>query len=77
LDPDDATAVTAEQLRAVVNRLVNAGHWRRGDLLLAVGDAAGHCLSDATTMLHLRYATAAFAAEGDAQARSSVDSTPY
>jgi DDE superfamily endonuclease len=28
---DDATAVTAEQLRATVERLVAAGHWRPGD----------------------------------------------
>ena len=28
---DDATAVTAEQLRCVVGRLVAAGHWSDGD----------------------------------------------
>jgi hypothetical protein len=28
---DDATAVTADQLRAVVGRLRAAGHWRVGD----------------------------------------------
>jgi hypothetical protein len=28
---DDATAVTAEQLRQVINRLIGAGHWRPGD----------------------------------------------
>lgn len=28
---DDATAVTAAQLREVVNRLIAAGHWRPGD----------------------------------------------
>jgi DDE superfamily endonuclease len=28
---DDATAVTAEQLRAVVDRVIGAGHWRAGD----------------------------------------------
>ncbi|WP_308283521.1 transposase [Pseudonocardia nigra] len=28
---DDATAVTAEQLRAVIERLIPAGHWRPGD----------------------------------------------
>ena len=27
---DDATAVTAAQLRAVVERLITAGHWRNG-----------------------------------------------
>lgn len=29
--PDDATAVTATQLREVVTRLVHAGQWRPGD----------------------------------------------
>lgn len=28
---DDATLVTAAQLREVVNRLVSAGHWKPGD----------------------------------------------
>ena len=28
---DDATAVTAGQLRAVIERLIAAGHWRPGD----------------------------------------------
>jgi DDE superfamily endonuclease len=28
---DDATAVTAEQLRGVIERLIAAGHWRPGD----------------------------------------------
>jgi hypothetical protein len=28
---DDATAVTADQLRDVVERLITAGHWREGD----------------------------------------------
>jgi hypothetical protein len=28
---DDATAVTAQQLRAVLERLITAGHWRPGD----------------------------------------------
>ena len=37
---DDATAVTAEQLRAVVGRLIAAGHWRPGDAdILIVCDA--------------------------------------
>lgn len=37
---DDATAVTAEQLRAVVQRLVAAGQWRPGDPdILVVCDA--------------------------------------
>ena len=37
---DDATAVTAEQLRAVVGRLIAARHWREGDPdILIVADA--------------------------------------
>lgn len=37
---DDATAVTATQLRAVVGRLITAGHWREGDPdILIVADA--------------------------------------
>jgi hypothetical protein len=37
---DDATAVTADQLRAVVGRLLAAGHWRPGDAdILIVCDA--------------------------------------
>jgi hypothetical protein len=37
---DDATAVTANQLRAVVGRLLAAGHWRPGDPdILIVCDA--------------------------------------
>jgi hypothetical protein len=37
---DDATAVTAAQLRAVVARLIAAGHWRAGDPpILIVADA--------------------------------------
>jgi hypothetical protein len=37
---DDATAVTAEQLRAVVGRLIAAGHWHEGDPdILIVMDA--------------------------------------
>ncbi|SCE65910.1 DDE superfamily endonuclease [Micromonospora coriariae] len=37
---DDATAVTADQLRDVVNRLIAAGHWRDGDPeILIVADA--------------------------------------
>jgi hypothetical protein len=33
---DDATAVTAAQLRAVVGRLREAGHWRTGDPAILV-----------------------------------------
>ena len=37
---DDATAVTAAQLRDVVDRLITAGHWQPGDPdILIVGDA--------------------------------------
>ena len=37
---DDATAVTAAQLRAVIDRLVAAGHWQPGDPdILIVADA--------------------------------------
>nr|WP_279306028.1 NF041680 family putative transposase [Micromonospora globispora] len=37
---DDATAVTADQLRDVVGRLIAAGHWRHGDPeILVVADA--------------------------------------
>jgi len=37
---DDATAATPAQLRAVVDRLVTAGHWRAGDPdILIVADA--------------------------------------
>jgi hypothetical protein len=37
---DDATAVTADQLRAVIARLIAAGHWRPGDPdILIVCDA--------------------------------------
>lgn len=37
---DDATTVTAAQLRAVVERLITAGHWRAGDPhILIVADA--------------------------------------
>ncbi|WP_243715520.1 transposase [Micromonospora sp. KC207] len=28
---DDATAVTADQLRQLIDRLIHAGHWRCGD----------------------------------------------
>lgn len=37
---DDATAVTATQLRDVVDRIIDAGHWREGDSsILIVADA--------------------------------------
>ena len=39
---DDATAVTAQQLRAVVDRLVSAGHWRQGDPDIVIVADAGY-----------------------------------
>jgi hypothetical protein len=39
---DDATAVTAEQLRAVVGRLAAAGHWREGDPNILIVMDAGY-----------------------------------
>lgn len=39
---DDATAVTADQLRAVVARLTTAGHWRPGDPPIMVMLDAGY-----------------------------------
>ncbi|WP_406046201.1 NF041680 family putative transposase [Micromonospora sp. NBC_00898] len=39
---DDATAVTADQLRDVVNRLVEAGHWRDGDPEILIAADTGY-----------------------------------
>jgi hypothetical protein len=39
---DDATAVTAAQLRAVIDRLIVAGHWRPGDPPILVVTDAGY-----------------------------------
>jgi hypothetical protein len=39
---DDATAVTAAQLRAVVDRLIAAGHWRDGDPHVLIVTDAGY-----------------------------------
>ena len=39
---DDATAVTAEQLRAVVDRLVTAGHWSHGDPAILIVMDSGY-----------------------------------
>jgi hypothetical protein len=33
---DDDIAVTAAQVRGVITRLVDAGHWREGDLAIWV-----------------------------------------
>ncbi|WP_414931040.1 transposase [Streptomyces sp. Je 1-369] len=39
---DDAAAVTADQLRATVERLVAAGHWQEGDRDVLVVTDAGY-----------------------------------
>jgi hypothetical protein len=39
---DDATAVTAAQLRAVVDRLISAGHWSPGDPDIVIVADAGY-----------------------------------
>jgi hypothetical protein len=39
---DDATAVSADQLRAVVERLVTAGHWTHGDPDILIVTDAGY-----------------------------------
>ncbi len=39
---DDETAVTAAQVRGVVTRLTEAGHWREGDLAILVVFDAGY-----------------------------------
>jgi DDE superfamily endonuclease len=47
---DDATAVTAEQLRAVVGRLIAAGHWRQAAAEIVVVCDAGY---DVTRLAYL------------------------
>jgi DDE superfamily endonuclease len=47
---DDATAVTADQLRAVIDRLITAGHWKPGDLPILVVADAGY---DITRLAHV------------------------
>jgi len=42
---DDATAVTAAQVREVVTRLAGAGHWRQGDPPVLVAFDAGYDLA--------------------------------
>jgi hypothetical protein len=39
---DDATTVTAEQLRAVLDRLITAGHWQPGDPNILIVTDAGY-----------------------------------
>ncbi|MFJ1709836.1 NF041680 family putative transposase [Kitasatospora sp. NPDC088346] len=47
---DDATAVTAAQLREVTGRLIEAGHWTRGDPDILLVMDAGY---DVTRLAHL------------------------
>ncbi len=47
---DDATAVTANQLRAVLDRLITAGHWRPGDPDIVVVADTGY---DITRLAHV------------------------
>jgi hypothetical protein len=48
---DDATAVTADQLRAVVGRLVTAGHWHEGDPDILIVTDAGYDVTRLAYML--------------------------
>ncbi|EFC83475.1 NF041680 family putative transposase [Parafrankia sp. EUN1f] len=48
---DDATAVTADQLRAVVGRLTAAGHWRDGDPNILIVMDAGYDVTRLTFVL--------------------------
>jgi serine phosphatase RsbU (regulator of sigma subunit) len=62
----------AARCHSADSRLRIGGDWylampvSNGDLLLAVGDVAGHGLPAVATMIRLRYAMAAFAAESGA-----------
>ena len=47
---DDATAVTATQLRAVVDRLITAGHWQPGDPHIVIVADSGY---DITRLAHV------------------------
>jgi hypothetical protein len=47
---DDATAVTATQLRDVVDRLITAGHWKPGDPNMVIVADTGY---DITRLAHL------------------------
>jgi hypothetical protein len=47
---DDATAVTATQLREVVDRLIAAGHWRPGDPNIVIVADTGY---DVTRLAHV------------------------
>ena len=47
---DDETAVTAAQVREVITRLIEAGHWREGDPAILVVFDAGY---DVTRLAYL------------------------
>jgi hypothetical protein len=47
---DDATAVTADQLRAVLDRLITAGHWQPGDPDIVIVADTGY---DITRLAHV------------------------
>jgi hypothetical protein len=47
---DDATAVTADQLRTVLNRLITAGHWQPGDPDIVIVADTGY---DITRLAHV------------------------
>jgi hypothetical protein len=47
---DDATAVTADQLREVVERVITAGHWREGDSDILIVMDSGY---DVTRLAHV------------------------
>jgi hypothetical protein len=47
----DAAAVTCDQLRAVIDRLISAGHWRPGDLEILVVVDAGYDTARLTYLL--------------------------
>jgi len=48
---DDATAVTADQIRAVVERLIGAGHWRAGDPHILIVTDAGYDITRLACLL--------------------------
>jgi hypothetical protein len=48
---DDATAVTAKQLRNVINRLLSAGQWQQGDPNVLIVMDAGYDVTRLTFLL--------------------------
>ncbi|MFE5488323.1 NF041680 family putative transposase [Streptomyces sp. NPDC056527] len=48
---DDATAITADQLRGVVERLVTAGQWKAGDPAIVIVSDAGYDVTRLTWVL--------------------------